>query len=128
MYLPAIRIIKIPILNHHLRLYETGLRPFQRGQVVSRAIVADTNATFHPPMRDIGKPRFMLRRTARLRASLPKSLHRQAFWYGNLLSLGREVRVLGRTKSWRRRAKEMRVAGIADLMECHLSLGIKFRS
>src|ERR1700728_585710 len=53
------RIIKIPVLNHHLRLHETRLCPLQRGQIIPGAVVADTYATFRSPVRDIGDPRLM---------------------------------------------------------------------
>jgi hypothetical protein len=44
--LPRDGIIKVPILNHHLGLHETRLRPFQGGQIVPSTIVANTNTTF----------------------------------------------------------------------------------
>src|SRR5208337_3475030 len=66
--LPCDGIIEVPILNHHLGLHETRLRPFQGGQVVPCTIVADTNTTFHPPVRDIGKPCLMFCLPARFAA------------------------------------------------------------
>ena len=64
--LPCDGIIKEPVLHHHLGLHETRLRPQQGGQIVPRTIVADTNTTFHSPVRDIGKPCVMFCLAARL--------------------------------------------------------------
>ena len=50
------RIVEIAVLHHHLRLNEAGLRPLQRGQVITRAVVADANAAFIAPVVNIGQP------------------------------------------------------------------------
>src|ERR1035438_3767000 len=92
--LPRDWVIEVPILHHHLGLHETRLRPFQGGQIVPGAIIADTDAAFDPPVCDISKPCLMFCLATRFRATLPKSLHRQAIRYRNLLTFGSEVRVL----------------------------------
>ena len=54
------RIVKIAVFHHHLRLEKARLGPLERGQVVARAIVADSNPAFVAPVADVGQPGIVL--------------------------------------------------------------------
>ena len=71
------RIVEVAIFHHHLRLEETGLRPLQSGEVIPRAVVANSNATLVAPMLNVGKPRSMLVLRAWFGTALPRPLHRE---------------------------------------------------
>jgi hypothetical protein len=71
--LPALRIVEVAVMHHHLRLDETGLRPLQSRYLIPCAIVANANAALCPPMGDICKPLLMSKGRAGRVASLPRA-------------------------------------------------------
>ncbi len=85
------RIVKIPILHHHLRLEETRLRPLEYGQVVARAVIADADATFVTPVTDVGQPGIVLVPATSLGSALPRPFHDEAVGRWNLLTIRAKV-------------------------------------
>ena len=106
------RIVEIAILDHHLRLDEARLRPRQRRDFVARAVVADSNETFHAPVPDVGEPRIVLGDRARRYGALRAVARVHTRWAGNLFRDGvesvvvdsDECRIL-RGRNWRRDAE-----------------------
>src|SRR5208283_4142140 len=92
---PRDGVVEVAVLNHHLWLHEAGLRPQQLRHRVARSVEADTNAAFHPPVRYVLKPGFMILGSAGGVAALPLPAHVQAVGDWNLLTFGAESRILG---------------------------------
>ena len=67
-------VIEVAILDHHLRLHETGLGPLQHGKIVARSVIANTDSPLVSPVGDVGQPRFMLILSTGLRAPSHKPL------------------------------------------------------
>ena len=91
---PRHRIVEVAILNHHLRLNETGLRPLERRKVVAGTVIPCADTAFIPPMADVGQSRFVFGLAAEFDATRPKIFHCQTFWDRNLLTSWRETRIL----------------------------------
>jgi hypothetical protein len=90
---PRHRIVEVAILNHHLRLNETGLRPLERRKVVAGTVIPCADTAFIPPMADVGQSRFVFGLAAEFDATRPKIFHCQTFWDRNLLTSWRETRI-----------------------------------
>ena len=52
----ANRIVEVAVLDHHLRLDKTALRPLQFRAIVFGAVVADAGEALGPPLFDVGQP------------------------------------------------------------------------
>ena len=90
------RIVEVAVVDHHLRLDETGLRPLELRAIVAGTVVADADAALVAPVADVGQPRFVLVRATELGAGEPEIFHghAQAIGCGDLLIGGLEARVL----------------------------------
>src|SRR5438309_9936465 len=90
-------VIEVAILDHHLRLHETGLGPLQHGKIVARSVIANTDSPLVSPVGDVGQHTIHAHSEYRASSPLPQTFDRQTLGHWNLLSLGRELRVLGKT-------------------------------
>src|SRR5258708_11795347 len=78
-------VVEKAVLDHHLRLDETRLRPFQGRQIVAEVVVTDANAPLGSPMCYIGEPILMIFGRACARSAFPGTPHFEAFGAGDLL-------------------------------------------
>ena len=92
------RVVEIPVLDHHLRLNEAGLCPFEGRQIVTEIVIADADEPFGAPVPEISKPIGVIVRRALARTAFPRSSHFQAFRSGDLLPLGIPCRRATRDK------------------------------
>src|ERR1700744_1379848 len=69
-------IVKIAILNHHLRLHVAALRPFQFRTLIFTAVVADSLELLCPPTFHPGEPCIEVGRLCWAINQLTRSVHR----------------------------------------------------
>ena len=92
---PSGWVVEIAILNHHLRLDEAGLGPFQGRELVARGVVGDADTAFRAPVLDVAEPALMRKgQAARRQHIFPGVMQVQTIGRGDLLAARTVLSVL----------------------------------